>query len=45
MTATQDRPSTAPATTDGSGVPFPGSRKTYLQGSRPTCGSRCARCR
>ncbi|HVM28608.1 MAG TPA: phosphomethylpyrimidine synthase ThiC [Mycobacteriales bacterium] len=35
MTATQDRPSTAPATTDGSGVPFPGSRKTYLQGSRP----------
>ena len=35
MTATQENPTTAPATTDGSGVPFPGSRKTYLQGSRP----------
>ncbi|HVM27899.1 MAG TPA: hypothetical protein VM433_09525, partial [Mycobacteriales bacterium] len=39
MTATFDSatatPSTAPAGTDGIGVPFPGSRKTYLQGSRP----------
>jgi phosphomethylpyrimidine synthase len=34
VTATAD-PAPPPATTDGSGVPFPGSRKTYLQGSRP----------
>jgi phosphomethylpyrimidine synthase len=31
MTATQDLSSS----TDGSGTPFPGSRKTYLPGSRP----------
>jgi phosphomethylpyrimidine synthase len=32
MTATQEN---VTATTDGSGTPFPGSRKTYLPGSRP----------
>jgi phosphomethylpyrimidine synthase len=32
MTAVDDQPTTS---TNGPGTPFPGSRKTYLQGSRP----------